>query len=119
VARDVTKEGPAAWSRYFADTPAFFMAYEGRLEFANGTAAKAAIPRIAGAIKQIELRWSDGLRVDPLGPGLAVMAAPYHEIQVISEGKRIEVAGYFTGVVEQRDGRWQLRNAHWSVLRPR
>jgi hypothetical protein len=114
VARDVTKEGPVAWGRYFADTPAFFMAVDGRLEFVNGTAAKAGLPQIAQAIPHVELQWGEGMRVDPLGPGVAVMAGPYHEAQVDAAGRRTVEDGYFTGTVEQRDGRWQLRNAHWS-----
>jgi hypothetical protein len=30
-------------------------------------------------------------------------------------GKRTEESGYFTGVVEYRGGRWEIRDAHWSV----
>jgi hypothetical protein len=33
VAHDVTQEGPAAWRKAFEDSPAFFMAPEGRLVF--------------------------------------------------------------------------------------
>ena len=33
----------------------------------------------------------------------------------MSEGKRAESAGYFTGIAERRNGRWQVRNVHWSL----
>jgi hypothetical protein len=33
----------------------------------------------------------------------------------MSDGKRAESGGYFTGIAERRNGRWQFRNAHWSV----
>ena len=117
VARDVTKDGPAAWAKYFADAPGFFMAVDGKLEFVNGMAAQTALPQIVRAMPHIELHWGEGMRVDALAPGLAMLAAPYHEVRVDAAGKRTEEEGYFTGLAEQRDGRWQLRNAHWSSRR--
>ena len=118
VARDVTQEGPTAWRRYFAESPAFFMAAEGRLAFPNGASAIAAIPDLARTIKRIDLRWGEELRVDPLAPDLAVMATPYHEIRTGATGDRVNEDGYFTGTTEYNGGRWQFRNAHWSVVVP-
>lgn len=114
VASDVTREGPAAWARFFAEDPAFFMAVNGQVAFVDGAAAKAAIPGIARAIPQIELQWGKDLRVDVLGPDVAAMAAPYHELQVQMAGQRVEENGYFTGTVQRRAGQWKFRNAHWS-----
>jgi len=118
VAHDVTQEGPAAWRRFFADSPAFFMASEGHLEFPNSISAAKGIQDLTKAIKKIELRWGDDLRVDPLTPDLAVLAATFHEVLLTAEGGRIEETGFFTGVTEHREGRWQFRNAHWSVPVP-
>ncbi len=118
VAHDVTQEGPTAWRRHFSDSPAFFMASEGRLVFPDSASATAAIQDLPRTIKQIELRWGDDLRVDPLTPDLAVVAASYHEVQVSPEGRRVEESGFFTGIAEHRDGRWQFRDAHWSVAAP-
>jgi hypothetical protein len=118
VARGVTKEGPTAWRRYFSESPEFFMAAEGRLAFPNGASAIAAIPDLARNIRQIELQWGAEMRVDPLTPDLAVMAAPYHEIRTGPAGDRVSEAGYFTGTTEYKGGRWQFRNAHWSVVVP-
>lgn len=115
VAHDVTEEGPTAWRRHFADTPSFFMASEGRLVFPNSAAATHAIDELSRAIKKIELRWGDDLRVDPLTPNLAVLATTYHETRTNAAGQRAEEDGYFTGIVEYRSGRWQFRDAHWSV----
>jgi hypothetical protein len=114
VAHDVTQDGPAAWRKYFADTPAFFMAVNGKIAFANSADVTAGLPQVALAIKQIELKWGDDLRVDLLAPHLAVVAASYHEVQVWADGHHIEDNGYFTGVAQYRDGRWQFRDAHWS-----
>jgi hypothetical protein len=30
----------------------------------------------------------------------------------------VEESGFFTGTAEYRSGRWQFRNAHWSVAAP-
>ncbi len=115
VAHDVTQDGPIAWRKHFADTPAFFMAVDGHLVFPDSAAATAGIQGAAGKFKHVELRWGDDLRVDPLTENLAVVAASYHEVRVDAAGKRVDEDGFFTGTVEKRDGRWQFRNAHWSA----
>jgi hypothetical protein len=115
VAHDVTREGPAAWHRHFASTPAFFMAANGRLVFSNATAATHGVEDLRHSIRSIELRWGDDLRVDPLTPDLAVMASSWSELRVAADGARMTDHGYFTGVAERRDGRWKFRDAHWSV----
>jgi hypothetical protein len=114
VAHDITQDGPAVWRKHFADTPSFFMAVDGKIAFANSAEATAGIQQAALAIKKIELKWGDDLRVDPLAPDLAVVAAPFHESQVWADGRHVNETGYFTGVAQYRDGRWQFRNAHWS-----
>ncbi len=91
------------------------MAVNGRVQFADGAAAQAAIPNLSRAIKKIGLQWGDDLRVDPLTRDLAVVGAPWHEIMDLADGNRMDVSGYFTAVAEKRNGRWQLRNAHWST----
>jgi len=114
VAHDVTSEGPTAWRRYLVDSPAFFLAADGHLVFANSSSATTGIEAFAHTIKHIELQWGDDLRVDPLTPELAVVASSYREVQVNQEGKRLDEAGYFTGTAEYENGKWQFRNAHWS-----
>lgn len=117
VAHDITQEGPAAWRRHFSDSPAFFLASEGQLQFPDSASATSGIENLTRIIKHIELKWGD-LRVDPLTEQFAVVAAPWHEVTEDKDGKRLEESGYFTGVVESRNGRWQFRNAHWSVAAP-
>jgi hypothetical protein len=118
VAHDVSEEGPAAWQKFLADEPAFFLASEGLLVFPNGAAAKAAIPELVRTIKHIELTWGDDLRVDPLTAEFAVVGASYHEVRVDPKGQHVDEKGFFTGTAEYRDGRWQFRNTHWSVIAP-
>lgn len=115
IALGVTARGPAAWRDYFSDGPEFFMASEGRLVFPNSDVAERAIQELVGQISSIELSWGDSLRVDPLAPGLAVIAAPYHEVRVDPAGDGVMEDGYFTGVAEHGPTGWRLRDAHWSV----
>src|SRR5271154_3206620 len=66
VAEGVTRDGPAAWAKYFDNSPSFFMAVDGRLKYADGAAAQSAIPELVRTIQKIELHWGDGLRIDPV-----------------------------------------------------
>jgi hypothetical protein len=118
VARGITAEGPAAWRGFLLDDTAFFMVSEGRLVFPNGGSAARAIPGLVRTIAHIELRWGDGLRVDALAPGLAMIAAPYYELRVDTAGHRVEEIGFFTGLAEHRAAGWKFRDAHWSMLAP-
>lgn len=115
VAAEITSGGPSAWRNYLANDPAFFMAVDGRLQYSDGAAAQAAIPNLAQTIRNIQLRWGDDLRVDPLADNLAVAATTWNEVMTLSDGTRKELSGYFTAVAERRGGRWQFRNAHWST----
>jgi hypothetical protein len=114
VAEDVTEDGPIAWSKYFENTPAFFMAVNGQVAFPDGATAQASIPKVAQMIKRIDLKWGDDLRIDPLTPELAVVASSWHELQTDPAGHTIEETGYFTAIAENHDGHWQFRNVHWS-----
>ena len=115
VAEDVTQEGPAAWKKEFEDGPEFFMASEGQLAFANGQAATQGIDSFAKTIRRMELHWGDDLRIDALTPELAVVGTTWKEVRVDVEGHQVTQGGYFTGLVEKRNGQWQFRDAHWSV----
>ena len=114
VAHDVTQEGPLAWSRHFEGGPSFFMAVNGQMAFPTGAAAKEGIQNVALTLKQIDLKWGDDLRTDPLSPELAMVATPWHEIKTDAAGHTTEDRGFFTGLAEYREGRWQFRDAHWS-----
>ena len=118
VAADVSREGPGAWRKHFSDSPAFFMAVNGHLEFADSAAATKGIEQVAQVLPHIELRWGDDLRVDVLTPEFAMVASAYHEILTDREGHEVQADGFFTGLVERRGGRWQFRNAHWSAPVP-
>jgi hypothetical protein len=114
VAHDVTRQGPGAWTRYFDDSPAFFMAVNGQVAFSSGVAAMDGIAKVARMFRRIELHWGGDLRIDPLTRQLALVAVPWRETLTGSNGHVMKQAGFFTGIAEYRDGRWQFRDAHWS-----
>jgi hypothetical protein len=118
VAQDVTREGPAAWRKEFSGGPEFFMASDGKLAFANGLAAMQGIEGVAQMIKKIALRWGEDLKIDVLTPKLAVVGTSWTEEQEDAQGHHVNQSGYFTGVVEERDGKWFFRDAHWSTAAP-
>ena len=114
VSHSVTQDGPMAWIKYFDTSPAFFMAVNGQIAFPNTAAAQQGTHTFAQTIRHIELKWGDDLRVDPLTNEFAVVAVSWREIQVDTAGHSVTETGYFTGLVEYREGRWQFRDAHWS-----
>ncbi len=114
VARDVSREGPTAWGRHFADSPSFFMAVNGHLVFPNSKSATEGIQSFAHTIQHIELHWGDDIRVDPLTPEFAIVATPWAEVQTDLKGHQVTTSGFFTALAESRNGQWQFRNAHWS-----
>jgi len=118
IARDISKDGPSAWLRYFDDAPPFFMASDGQLVFPDHQAAGKFISGVlVRQIRHIDLKWNN-LRIDSLTPGMALMASDFHEDITDSTGKTIASDGYFTGIAQQTPGAWKLRNAHWSIKHP-
>ena len=116
IARDVSREGPIVWLRYFEDAPGFFMASDGQLMFPNIDTAKNIINNIVvKSMPKIELRWSN-IRIDPLAHKLASISAIYHEDITDPTGKMTPHDGYFTGIAHQTPQGWKLQNAHWSSL---
>jgi hypothetical protein len=114
VSHSVTQDGPMAWIKYFDATPAFFMAVNGQMAFPNATAAREGTRTFAQTIRHIELKWGDDLRVDPVTNEFAVVAVSWREIQIDTAGHSVIETGYFTGLAEYREGRWQFRDVHWS-----
>jgi hypothetical protein len=114
VAHDVSQDGPTAWEKHFADSPSFFMAVNGQLVFSNSESANQGIQSFARTIQHIELHWGDDIRVDPLSADLAVVATPWVEVQTDLKGHSATTSGFFTAIAENRNGRWQFRDAHWS-----
>lgn len=116
IARDVNQNGPGVWSRYFENSPDFFMASEGQLVFPNYESADGFVRNsLVKIIKTIELRWS-GIRVDLISSDYSCVAATYHEDKTNANGTKESEDGYFTGMAHNQEGKWRLRSMHWSVV---
>lgn len=115
IAFNITKNGPIAWLKYFDHSPAFFMVSDGQLVFPDQQAADKFITgTLVKGISKIDLSWNN-LRVDVLSPDMALMAAGFHEDITDSKGITTQYNGYFTGIAQQTNKGWQLRDAHWSI----
>jgi hypothetical protein len=114
VARNITAQGPLGWHQYFSDSPNFFMAVDGHLVFPDAQSASKGIDSLPSMIAKITLQWGDDLRVDVLSPDLALVASSFTEVQTDPKGHQRTETGFFTGLAENRNGRWQFRDAHWS-----
>jgi hypothetical protein len=113
IARDLARDGPAAWLAHFEDHPRFFMASDGALVFPDHDSATVFVEGLARAIAAVDLDWVD-LRVEPVAPGLAVIASAYHEAITDTAGATITFGGYVTGLARHTEGGWRLRHLHWS-----
>lgn len=116
VARNVSSEGPVAWLSYFENSPDFFMAADGQLVFPNIDSAKNFVSNtLVKTYRNIQLRWST-VRIVPVTPQFAMVAAAYHEDITYSDQKKLSADGYFTGAAHQTSKGWKLQNAHWSSV---
>ena len=113
IAADLSRDGPTAWIRYFDDDPRFLMAADGKLQFDGIAAARSFLSDFGKRITHVELTWTD-VRVDPLAPGVATLAASYREALTDTQGHTMRPNGYFTGVAVRRADGWKLQSLHWS-----
>ena len=117
IAHDVSRDGPNAWLRYFADDRGFFMANNGELQFSSFGEARSFLAKFSAGVAHLDLSWGD-IRVDPVAPGAAVMAARYREVLTDVKGHVVHFEGYFTGLAVETNSGWKLRDAHWSTSIP-
>ncbi len=118
IALDVSSKGPVAWLNHFENSPGFFMASDGRLQFPDNDSANRFINHtLVKTIRKIDLKWNN-LRIDPLTKTLAGIRSDFHEDIIMSDQKTLSIDGYFTALAEKGPKGWQLRNAHWSIKKP-
>jgi hypothetical protein len=113
IARDLESNGPKAWLHYFVQGPEFFMAANGALQFSSFAEAETFLASYSAGVSHLTLAWGP-IRVDPVGPGMAVMGAPYEEVITDTAGKANRYQGYFTAAVVRTASGPKLRDAHWS-----
>ena len=109
--------GPTSWLRFFESTPAFFMASDGQVAFPGYDSAQAFLDVFSRSVSGMELVW-ESLRVEPLAPGAAAVAAAYRESITDTAGATVSFGGYMTGVARNTAGAWRLQSLHWSSPAP-
>ena len=115
IPKALAAKGPAAWLNYFEDAPGFFMASGGDLIFKDYPSAKSFIlTTLVKSISKVNLRWSN-IRIDPMTPQLAAIGADFHEDLTAVNGTMMPVDGYFTATAGLGNGKWKLKNLHWSI----
>jgi len=115
TAKDISTKGPIAWLSYFEDVPDFFMASDGAIAFRDYRSAEVFIKdTLIKQIPRINLKWAN-IRIDPLTPQLATLAADFHEDLTITADKVVPVEGYFTATAHQTSEGWKYLNVHWSI----
>ena len=114
TAKGISTKGPVAWLDYFEDSPGFFMANDGSVQLPDYKTADSFIKTtLVKVISKITLKWS-AIRIDPLTPEVAIMAAGYHEDITDPSGKVTPYDGYFTALVHKTAKGWKFRDEHWS-----
>lgn len=116
IATALSQDGPAAWLRYFERDPGFFMASDGAMAFPSNDSADTFVADLAGRFASMELTWED-VRVEPVAPSLAVLAASYNESIVDTSGSELRFGGFFTALAIHTSQGWRLQNLHWSSPR--
>ena len=115
TAKDISTKGPIAWLSYFEDSPDFFMASDGVIAFRDYHSGEVFIKdTLIKQIPRINLKWAN-IRIDPLTPQLATLAADFHEDLTITGDKMVPVEGYFTATAHQTSKGWKYLNVHWSI----
>ncbi|MGD8869846.1 MAG: nuclear transport factor 2 family protein [Gemmatimonadales bacterium] len=113
ISADLAADGPIAWLRYFETGPAFLMATDGRIVFPSSDSARVFVEYLSRHLSAVDLDWLD-LRVEPLAPGVAALAASYRETITYTAGNDTTFGGYVTGVARHTEGGWRLQHLHWS-----
>ncbi|MCI0436014.1 MAG: nuclear transport factor 2 family protein [Gemmatimonadetes bacterium] len=105
--------GPAAWLRFFEESGAFFMASDGQVAFPGPDSARAFLSGFAPSVTSMTLEW-EGLRIEPVQPGIAVVASGYREMMTFADGRRSAFGGYVSGLARKQGDGWRLQHLHWS-----
>ena len=101
IAKQISRDGPVAWFRYFDDSPGFFTASDDQLVFPNIDSAKNFVTNtLVEAYGNIELHWNN-IRIVPVTARFAILASGFHEDITCSNGNKSSTDGYFTGMAHQ------------------
>jgi len=117
MAADVSAHGYRGFVQAMDSAPGYAWAYNGFLPFTSFD-SMAAWARTDPEPKVPEVFAWDSVRVEPIAPGVAGLAATYAETRPDSTGAPKTEKGVFTAVAVHRAGGWKFTAAHTSTLPP-
>ena len=117
MAADVSARGYRGFPPVMDSGPGYVWAYNGFLAFTSYD-SMAAWARAENEPHGPETFAWDTVRVTPLAPGVAAVAATYVETQTDSAGAAKTEKGAFTAVAVHRADGWRFTDAHTSTLPP-
>ncbi len=117
LAADISTHGYRAFTPVMDSAPGYLWAYNGALVFPSFD-SMATWTRSSPEPKEPETFAWDSVRVLPLAPGLAAVAATYRETAPDRTGNPGTEIGVFTAVAVHRAEGWKFTDAHTSTLPP-
>jgi hypothetical protein len=117
LAAEISAHGYRAFVPVMDSAPGYVWAYNGFLPFTSFDSMAAWARRDPEPESPETFAW-DSVRVEPLAPGIAVVAATYTETRPDSAGRPNTEQGAFTAVALHRADGWKFTDAHTSTLPP-
>jgi hypothetical protein len=117
LASDISAHGYRGFAPVMDSAPGYVWAYNGFLAFTSFD-SMAAWTRTDPEPKVPEVFAWDSVRVEPIAPGVAGVAATYTETRPDSAGRPKTEKGVFTAVAVHRGDGWKFTAAHTSTLPP-
>jgi len=115
LAAQISAHGYRGFPPAMDSAPGYVWAYNGFIAFPSFD-SMAAWTRTDPEPTVPEVFAWDSVRVEPLAPGIAGVAATYTETRPDSTGRPQTEKGVFTAVAVHRSGGWKLTTAHTSTL---
>jgi hypothetical protein len=117
LAAEISAHGYRAFVPVMDSAPGYAWAYNGFLPFTSFDSMAAWARSSPEPQEPGTFAW-DSVRIEPLAPGVAAVAATYAEIAPDRTGTPGTEKGVFTAVAVHRADGWKFTNAHTSTLPP-
>jgi hypothetical protein len=117
LAAEISAHGYRAFTPVMDSAPGYVWAYNGFIAFPSFD-SMATWARSSPEPKTPEVFAWDSVRVEPIAPGVATLAATYAETAPDRTGNQGTEKGVFTAVAVHRADGWKFTDAHTSTLPP-
>jgi len=117
LAADVSARGYRGFVPAMDSAAGYLWAYNGFIPFTSFDSMAAWARSDPESQAPGVFAW-DSVRVEPIAPGVAGVAATYTETRPDSAGRPRTEQGVFTAVAVHREGGWKFTDAHTSTLPP-